>query len=86
MSTRWIAVLAGVVALLTLWAIWGSQERSLAGLVGLSLLGALVLLAFILFGKRPTRSMEEIIHDIEGEPVLAPARRADLQTKGDGSR
>jgi Flp pilus assembly protein protease CpaA len=86
MSTRWIAVGAGVVALLTLWAIWGSQERSLAGLVGLSLLGALALLALLLFGKRSPRSMEEVIHDIEGEPVLARAPRAGLRTKGDGSR
>jgi hypothetical protein len=86
MSTRWIAVLAGVVALLTLWAVWGSQGRSLTGLVGLSLLGALALLASLLFAKRPPLSMEEVIHDIEGEPVLAPVPRADLRTKGDGSR
>jgi hypothetical protein len=92
MSRLWIVALGGVLSLLALLVILASQGLSLTSLVGLGLMGALALLASFWFGRRPSRTMEEIIHDVEGEAVLepqraaAPASGADLLTRRDGRR
>ena len=92
MSKRWIAVLAWVASVVILWAILGTQGLAQSRLVVLGILSALALIAVVWAGRTPTRSMSEMLDDIEAEPVRtvggprSATRTTGLGAKGGGPR
>jgi len=71
MSKQWIVVSAAAASVLAAWAILASEGLPLPGLLALTVLGSLALLASIWVGRKAARSTAQVIHDVEGEPMLA---------------
>ena len=83
-SRRWIVLAAMGTGIVLACAILGPLGFGWTAVAGFSLASGLFLLSVIAWmAMRTSRSMGEVIHDIEGEPVpavaVAPAGRPGAQ-------
>jgi hypothetical protein len=67
--TRSICAVASATSISVIWMMFIATP--VAGLVSVSLLGLLALGAALWVGTRPTRSIAQVIAEIEAEPVPA---------------
>jgi len=70
-SNRWIRVVALTAAMTVILAIFSPHGFPWMGLVWVSL----AFVAALWVGRRPTRSIAQVIRDVEAEPMLAVAPR-----------
>jgi hypothetical protein len=89
MSKRWTIILMGTASILAFWAILSAQAFSPTSLTGLVVLGALAFLIAIWVGRSPTRSITQVLDDVEAEPMVAAVATMHKQAihfKGDQLR
>jgi hypothetical protein len=82
-STYWIRGVSLIMSVAVFYAILAPQGFALRGLAWVTLALAVVALSVAFVARRSTRSIGQVLRDVDGEPQLTPARSpAPIQSKG----